>query len=295
DWKTIDKKGRKVEGAYYKSGKENNDLIIFIPGMPGDGVVWFEEKHLSMLLKEGFDVFVARHGGILTNEEGKRVLNNSTRNDLGLATGNGEMHITDWMDEPKILMEYFAGKQVTFITHSLGSVALAHSLIDINQRENHDLHAHYARPKKWINLSGPTYTYDTYKEKYQDSWKWYFDNKLDKICNVEDKDAELAALEQALKEVSGNLDKIDLFNALQTISVIPEEDEYVGSEGSLNLQNQMGAGLILKDRTIKKADLPDDREVHDFEHMTDETLKRFVLMKMNQNKHTFTLKNNPNA
>src|SRR3989344_5265688 len=63
-WVTLqDANGRKVEGKFFISGKGQEKLLVFEPGMPGNSNKWMETKLVPELIRQGYSVFCIRHSG----------------------------------------------------------------------------------------------------------------------------------------------------------------------------------------------------------------------------------------
>jgi hypothetical protein len=287
-WLVIEKGRQKLEGAMYNSDNPNGELIIFVPGFPGLSVKWFEENDVATLLQAGYDVFVARHTGIKANAEFSDLTHNSRRLSQGNNLGTDLMEIKNWLSEPKFLMEYFADRPITMITHSFGSLAMANSLIDL-QNNNKAPDNPIRNLKKWVNLSGGTYSLETFQEERRGGWESLFDTLIPRCCNPIPAAENVRQLEDGFRKMETELPKLKLEHSFGVVSVNPTEDEYTTVESGLNVQEKLDFGITIEDRTIAKKDLPPGVNIHNYPHLVPDVLLRLVQMKTSSSKHHFVI------
>src|SRR3989344_3671060 len=107
--------GKRVEGKFFVSGEGQEKLLVFEPGMPGDGNKWMESKFVPELIRQGYSVFCVRHGGTKINAENSNIFVNcperikKEKEDAGALIGKNvgqtEYTIEDIDDEPRIAVE----------------------------------------------------------------------------------------------------------------------------------------------------------------------------------------------
>lgn len=286
EWQVIEKDGHQVEGVYFASDNPNGELVLFIPGAPGDGVSWFEEKDVPLLLEKGYNVFSSRHGGVLPTEDNRPVFHNDERFNQGSNLGDEEMTVTGWLKESEILLEHFSGQPISIVSHSFGGLSVGHSMVEMDQKYGQSDQNPNKNIKRWVNLSGVNYDADTFLKKYKDGWQWYFDELLSKKCNIKDIAAEMASLEAAVNKSASGLGRSESIRGVSLVSVNPPEDELVGEEAGQQLKDSLGKGLVLRDKTITKTG---DNFIHDFLHLEPQTLLRLLEMRKTDRSHTATL------
>ncbi len=152
--------GRTLEGSFYEpiESRASNEVIVFIPGMPGDTVERFENEAVPELLKARKSIFVARHNGLkVDNQDIDKILHNSNRVNFGNVPGDA----SDLFLEPKTAIEFFSesGYKVTLLTHSIGSVAAAKSIIELHKQGSQSL----LLGLSWVNAAGSLW--DTTEDK----------------------------------------------------------------------------------------------------------------------------------
>lgn len=288
-WLKLEKGESVVEGALYEPIESNGKMIIFVPGMPGDSVSWFENNDLSEVLRDGYKVFVIRHSGILVSEDNNGLVNNATRHNLPGHIGKEKAEVSDWLGEPAIVLESFSNEDVTLISHSLGGLAVGNSIIDLSNYNQLD------NLSRWINLAGVTYTLQDFEEKTKKSWEWYVDNKLAAKCSFNDNSKIVDDIGAAVKRLNDELPKALLPETFRMVSINPERDEYVPPESGINLQRKMSTGLAVLDKTVSddyRSELELRGEmVHDLPHLLPQTLMRLLKLEINKNPHTVVFAN----
>lgn len=292
EWQVIEKDGHSVEGVLFTSNNPNGELVLFIPGAPGDGVSWFEEKDMPLLLEKGYNVFSSRHGGVLPTEDNRPVFHNDQRFDQQTPLGDKEMTVNGWLKETEILLEHFSDQSVNIISHSLGGLSVSSSMVELQQKYGQTEKNPVNNVKRWVNLSGVNCSGQAFREKYQPLWQKYFDEVLAKKCNIKDIKAEMASLEKAIEKTSNELGPTEAAMQVSLVSVNPPEDELVGEDAGLNLQENVGRGLVIRDKTPTKSE---NNSIHDFAHLEPATLLRLLELETNDSMHIVTLGNTKSA
>jgi|GEM_PF-1090148 len=284
-WLKIEKSQHQVEGAIYEPESPNGETIVFVPGSPGDSVVWFENRDLPWLLKEGYQVFVVRHGGVKINDHTKGVVNNEKRGQYSEHIGDAEMQITEWMREPELAIEYFFENKLTVISHSLGGLAVGNSLIELGKKQKLE------NLQKWINLSGVTYDMQIFREKTEVLWREFANGYLKECCQYSDGDKVVDDIIKALEKMNKALPEMKLPEEFRIISVNPQQDEYAPIAGMNNVHNLMARGLSVVDKTLTVEEFLKVKKnneyamFHDFLNLEPETLHRLVKMSVSNNMH----------
>jgi pimeloyl-ACP methyl ester carboxylesterase len=127
-----------VEVQVFKPETPAKSAILFCPGFPGAGATVFEQRHAGALTDAGYAVYVIHHKGTkLDCGFTPMMVNNSNR--LQDAYSNGEKHlgggkatISDWMIEPKIVLQDIvnAYDDVKVIGNSYGAISALWSLTE---------------------------------------------------------------------------------------------------------------------------------------------------------------------
>jgi ubiquinone/menaquinone biosynthesis C-methylase UbiE len=289
-WLDLEKDNHHVEGALYSPKNPNGETIIFVSGMPGDSVVWFENNDLDILLKKGYQVFTIRHNGTRTSLEPDNITNNTSRSNFSPCIGKDNFEIDDLLHEPELAMDYFSSGNVSVISHSLGGLAVGTSLINLGS-ENKGQNI-----SKWVNLAGVTYTPEQFEESTKTSWEHFVNNYLGNTCNFKDGDKIVSDIGEAIRRFNERLLESSMPENTRVISVNPEKDEYVPVDSGLNIQEKTKTGLVVRDRTLPEDFLSDPtnqgKMVHDMPNLLPETLIRLVEMNVSKFPHqvTFNIK-----
>lgn len=296
-----DQSGSRVEGALYspESIKNNHELVAFFPGLPGDGVVWFEEKHLPQLLEQGYNVFSCRHKGLRYDKKNELYVHNSERVKLG-NIDNKPTEVDDWLNEPRIIMENFANlpeiASIDLVTHSFSGLSAATSLIELQKKsqtgEKNPLH----KIKKWLILSGfmsnlreqgfwdpnrQSLTLDLFKDFFKDIKEKNLYNLTDPEKSTEQLKAAFANMKSELKTIPENIG---------VTGVYPEADQTISINAGLDLQENLGRGVIIDDKTFRQERFTPETNAHDFPHLAPQTLIRLLEMRGSKYKHIFPVR-----
>jgi len=282
--------GKTVEGAHYKAKNSNGEVIIFHPGLPGDAVGQFEENHVDQLLKEGYDVFVARHNGLKNQENCEKLFHNRNRVDQNKKISGEPL---GWFDEPEASISYFAqqDKPITLITHSFSGILAANSFIEMSKRGT-DLNP-AKKVKKWIMPSASIW--DLRENGVLDPDRNFTMENMKKYCEYLTKVYSIPSeenLSQLLKKIKETLNLIDtqisssIPESIEVIGVYPEHDKLVSPEIGINFINKLPRGIILRDNYM-----PTDKneDAHDFKHAQASDLVRVIKMKTSKSKHVFDI------
>lgn len=286
--------GEKVEGSLYQPDTPNDEIVIFHPGLPGGGVKWFEEKHVPELLKAGYAVFVARHTGLEYTEQNQDLIHNEDR----LAKGSldtAPTSMADWVNEPKITLEAFSNKKINLVTHSFSGLSAANSLIELQKTYGERSDNPLRQLKSWVLLSGFTSNLRTRGHwdpanksltvgEYE---KWLNQIKADGVYRIEDTNQAIQELRSAFANMKENLALIP--SHIRPIAVHPEADKIISLNAGLDLQKNLGRGILIDDKTFREDRLPAGATAHDFPHLLPATLLRLIQMKPSDKKHRFTV------
>ena len=284
-----------LEGAHFVPEKGNNgEVVVFHPGLPGDAVSWFEERDVPRLLQEGYEVFTARHRGLLSSEGNKIYFNNEKRRSLGTNETSAEVSVDDWLQEPKTALQYFSNKPVTLITHSFSALAGQSSLVQLQEQYGDSAENPLNGLKKWLILGGITHDLkeggvtDKAKDITLETWVKFFEwLHQSGIYKMEGAESAMHDFERALKTVNKEIGIIP--KHIKLISVVAEGDKYVSLEAAHELQAHLGQGLVIDDKTFDKEQFPEGVDPHDFPHMNPETMLRLIQMRISQYPHTATV------
>lgn len=288
-WLEIRESGNAVEGKLYlpKDGG-GNKIIIFHPGLPGDAVEWFEEKHVQPLLADGYTVFVARHAGLILDQKNERYIHSADRramNDRIVGDDTKEVSVNDWLKEPELTLKYFAPdfKSIGLVTHSFSGLSGAISLSRLNEQYNKDLGpSPLAKVNKWLILSGFA---SDFRGDYWDPNRKFFNAELMQnffkdirggVYQSGDPQKMLEQLKQASSEVKNKIR--DLPKHIGVIGVYPEQDRILSIQSGLDLQNNLGRGLVIDDKTFRQERFSEQADAHDFPHLKPEVLTRLIEM-----------------
>ena len=282
--------GERVEGKYFVSGEGQKKLIVFEPGMPGDGNKWMEERFVPELIRQGYCVFCVRHGGTkLDTEEAGRFVNCSERiamgkekgSIIGQVAGKTEYTLADIDDEPRIAIEalHKQFEQLYLIGHSGGAEGIALSLPKL-PREITD------KIRSFISLAGYIGRYDEENDLFDakgifDSGKMraYYEH-CKTIMAMGDSDENV----KLKKEILQTIYRSKFPENINLVLVNSPKDEYVDMESSREFRDLVGRGLRIIDETQSKPDF------HDLKNLQPKTLLRLLNIYHPKRKHTVTVK-----
>ncbi len=287
---TID--GKTVEGAYYQAGKSNGEVIIFHPGLPGDTVGRFEEEFVGVLLEQGYDVFVARHNGLIIQDGNENLFHNKSRIDKD---GDISGESLDWFSEPEVSVSYFAQqeKPITLITHSFSGTAGASSFVEMAKEGVESSPAQ--KIKRWILASAPI-------------WGMKDEDVLDPDRGLSVEDLRSVCRYFATKYVmpaEGGSDKfadrtIEVLRSIDSqigasipenteiVGIYPESDKLVSPQVGVDFFSKLPRGVLLRDKSVSEDKSYDG---HDFKQARVEDLLRIMQMQISKSKHTFNINN----
>ena len=159
-WLRLDNGKSSVEGKFYVGQPEKSEkrkLVIFEPGLPGDGVIMMDSRHAPALAEMGYDVINLRHNGTVTQgEKAHRYVHCPEKEQRAAAQEQESMgkpfSYDEWRNEVLLATRSMADgyDEVHFIGHSMGAANIANALAAI-ERENPEL---LDRIKSFISLSG---------------------------------------------------------------------------------------------------------------------------------------------
>ncbi|NQU77881.1 alpha/beta fold hydrolase, partial [Candidatus Falkowbacteria bacterium] len=279
-----------LEGKFFIPGGKSEKLIVFIPGLPGDGNTWMESKFVPSLLREGYSIFCGRHRGTKVNAEGsdtyvnceERISKETNQPDavLGQVPGKSEYSVIDIADEPRkaigALHENF--EEVYLIGHSNGAMSIISSLPKLPKETTDKI-------RTFISLSGYTSNYDPESDHYDP--KGYFDSEgikeyydyCVKFLAMGDP-AENARLKQTILNSNYESDFPENINLLMVNS---PEDEILPVESAIQFRDYVERGVVFVDETETEEDF------HDLNALTPQTLKRMLQIYHPKAKHTVPL------
>lgn len=280
--------GKIVEGAYYQSENGGNEVVIFHPGLPGDGVKRFEENFVGGLLAQGYDVFVARHNGLKNQEDNQDLFHNKHRVDLN---ENVQGDALTWFDEPRVAISYFAHqhKPITMITQSFSGITAANSFIEMSNDSDSNLAQNV---KKWILASASIWGLG--KDGMLDPERNFSTEDLLKYCQFFAKKYEMPAEgpEKLLEKIRATLGSIDsqigdsVPGSTEVVGVYPVNDKLVSPQIGINFIGKLPRGIMLRDNHIP---VDENEDPHDFKHAGVGDLIRIIKMKTSKSKHVFDI------
>jgi pimeloyl-ACP methyl ester carboxylesterase len=295
-WKSVENKsnGGVVEVESFLSLQpESLGKIVFIPGMPGDSVGWMKERYLMDLLEAGYDMDLIRHCGLKVIPENQKYVSNESRMTRGGVIGKEKARMKDWFDEIVVLiknLEEAGDGEITIISHSLGSLAVAVALLGGESYKK-------SKIKKWVNLSGATATVEEVENpEFMKNLRWYieqfvsprydFDANYDPANDILEKSRELSLLLKSDKNLGDT----------RLISVYPEKDNLINITAGKNVHSSLETGLLINDESVKDEEYgeilaKDPFAIHDFPHLKSSTFLRLLEMKVSKSPHKVTVKN----
>ncbi len=196
----LNEHGTLVEGAHFvPKGDANGEIVVFHPGLPGDGVSWFEERDTPELLRDGYEVFVARHQGLVPTETNKQYFHNEGRRMSDYDATTRPISVRTWLQEPQTSLTHFSQKQITLITHSFGALAGELSLVELQRLYGDTAENPLNNLQRWIVLGGVVHDLkeggvtDQSKGITLDTWRSFFEwLEQSGIYNMENAEQALA-------------------------------------------------------------------------------------------------------
>ncbi len=291
---TLSRKGapRTAEGIIHSPEKPNGTLLIFTPGLPGDSNVWFENKHMPLLLEKGYTVLALRHLGTkmqsgIFADDAKTIDKSSVyihcekRRGIEEQIGGGrEEHTLEEMALEGAVAVNALGQDfedIKFVSHSAGAL---HTLYAISSGAIDE--KHLSKVSSLVNLSGyiggDDEAYRTFTPEAYYRWSRQFISMGDENINV-------ALVQQMFKSIYENRSQFP--KQAMVVSVNPSNDEYVTLAGAENFQHVLRRGLVIADDTQSKEVY--GGEVHDLGNLQPETLLKFVEMQYPKAKHNVSL------
>ncbi len=276
-WLKLQHEGQSVEGKFYEpKDKGNGKLILWEPGLPGDGTTWFEEKHAAALVAAGYTVMALRHRGTRTKtDKAEAYVHCPERQQLvGDTLGeNREVNMDDLAFEPSIALNILGQKfdEIKIIGHSAGAPFSLHSL-------RHVAPEVLAKIKNMVSLAGGVGGEGHFAEGFPPFAEYM------KFCqtriNLGDPKANEEAFYRIVEEVYKGIIPEHIMMAL----VHSENDEYLKASGANRLFNHLGRGLNIDDKTQFEP------EIHDLKNLRPETLLRLLEMYYPKARHRVALK-----
>ena len=290
DWQKITMPdGKSVEGAYYQPVKSNGEVVIFHPGMPGGVIEIFEDKFVSSLLSQGYEVFAARHNGLKNQEDNADLFHNEKRINQDQGISGSTLTL---FTEPRVSISYFAQqeKPITLITHSFSGIAAANSFIEMAE-QSEDNPAKFV--KKWILASASIW--EMGDDGMLDPDRWLSLDDLQKYCeyfatkySISESDGAnklFEKLKTVLGRITSNIGK-SMPETTEVIGIYPSSDKLVDPQIGISFINKLPRGIILRDNY---APTDSEEDPHDFEHAKASDLLRIMQMHTSKVKHTFNI------
>ena|SRR3989344_427278 len=283
-WVMLKSKTGVVEGKLFLQ-KDRSKLIIFEPGFPGGGSTQYEQLWLEKTLKNGYSIFLARHGGTLIHGTfSKSYINCTERQKLKAIDGlhvlgnKKDYSIADWLIEPLIALEVLTPhfSEIVLCGHSFGPLALIYSLLKFVKAE----------PKlaskicRIVSLSGSIGRVRNYDNSILKIWHDHLNTEWAKE-RVELGDAKINT------DIFGEAHKIVNEKALfipkniTFIAVTPygdtekSIDEIVEPMESIDFINSLGRGYFIVDKT-EWSDKKSGRMTHDMEALKPDIIVRLL-------------------
>ena len=283
---------RNAEGILHSPKEPNGTLVIFAPGMPGDSNVWFEKKHVPVLLEKGYTVFALRHlgtkqeSGVRVNTEAGEVdkssvyINCPERRNIPEQIGGGDepQSLEEMALEIAVVINALGGdyKDIKIVNHSAGGVnthyAIASGAIEAK---------HLSKISSIVNLSpyigGDDDAYRTFTPDGYYEWAKQFVNMGDANTNV-------ALVRRMFQTVYENRSAVP--ENTMVVSVVPQGDEYVTLKGADRFQEYFQRGLVIDDKTQSTKY---GGEKHDLANLQPDTLLRLIKMQYPKSKHKISV------
>lgn len=284
-WITLQTKTGVAEGKIHLPHKQSDKLVIFEPGFPGGGSVWFEEVLLKKLLRENYTVFLIRHVGTIINGKhskdyiGCKEKQEKARKEKQKVLGAKKNHtIVDWLKEPKVALEsllpYY--KTVFLTGHSFGPLAAFSSLIDFVKEKPRLA----KRIKRFISLAGTLGIVRDEKGQILSQWREYLNKKWSRErVLIDNTERNVKTLHKTYKKVHREAHLIP--NSIEFIAVHPwgnkknTTDELVHITESLDMITTLGRGYLIVDKD-EFGDKKTGRIAHDMDNLKPEAFYRLV-------------------
>ena len=284
-WIRLQSKSGSVEGKIHFPLKASDKLVIFEPGFPGGGSTQFEQLWLDKVLKKGFTVFLIRHNGTIINgkfsnnylncpQRQKQVLNTGQRL-LGIKKS---VTISDWLIEPKTAVEALGShfKEIYFVGHSFGPLALIYSLIDLSL-ENSSLVRKIVRV---VSLAGAIGRARAKSDSKLKIWHDHLDTDWARervSIGFAEKNTDIFAkahnkINDLAKKFPSHIEFIGVTPLGDKIGTI---DDLVQSIETVEFISSLGRGYLILDK-IELSDDKSGRMAHDMENLKADTLVKYL-------------------
>lgn len=291
--------GKKVEGKFFASGEGSEKLLVFEPGMPGDGNTWMEERLVPELIRNGYSVFCVRHCGTKVNAEnsGKYVhcperIAKETGNAaavIGKIDGKTEYSLLDIDEETGTAIEALQKnfKELFLVGHSSGAEAIALSLSKLPKEVTDKV-------RSFVSLAGYIGHYDPEKDLFDtkgifnsEKMKGYYE-----YCKKFIAMGDAGENVKLKKRVLQSIHESPLSENINSVFVNSPKDEYVTVESSEEFRDSAlgGRGLRIIDETQSEATKAAKTEFHDLTNLQPKTLLRLLQIYHPKAKHTVTVR-----
>lgn len=290
-----------IEGKFYcpadSEARGANELVIFEPGMPGDGVILFDKRHAPNLVKDGYYVFSARHNGTIVNsEKSGRYVNCPKKQEWGKEHGQEFMGkpfgFKEWGKEVFTAIRGMAGDfdRIHLVGHSAGSLNILNSLAFIIN-EAPEL---AEKIESFISLSGligrlrPDGALDPDGVNNLNRVRGFLEYiKNNKIHESVDPEENLGQLQDSLKRIYGADFKAlrnarFLFTAPDKVLIGHSIDEYCPFSSSKEFVEHLSSSIeperikLLKFGTYYDTIAKKGFEAHDFPYLRTSFLLRWI-------------------
>ncbi len=278
-WVTFVDNGESIEGKFFESEKEDSEIIIFVPGMPGSSVKLAEDKHVKELVDNGYSVLVLRHRGLKISSEKLVNCEQRVNIDSSLGVGKGDNSLEKIYSELAIVLNSMSSqvKKIHLVGHSTGSACIAYSLPKIKDdiRKKID---------KFISAAGWLGEFDE-STGYFDKGGRFDVSKLEGYFDYCKQFIELGDIKDEVESQKKLFDFIrnnPLPESIDFISLISDRDEYIDKNEPREFQNIQGRGLNIVTRGDRDSD---DFEYHDLSNVETKNLIRCLRMKIGRHPH----------
>ncbi|HNQ92208.1 MAG TPA: hypothetical protein PKI93_04680 [Alphaproteobacteria bacterium] len=235
EWKHFSSGSHKAEGRLLHSPKPSGDLIIYAPGYSGIGAKLFEDRFSDLLLEEEYSQIILRHNGTLLNAKDSDSLLNREKFPKAVPFHDGDYiggapsRLAERFIAPKTVIEAIGANytNITLVGHSLGVVAVLHSLALLKEECN----PLFERVRACVCMAPAVGVLKEHDDDIMDTlWndaflKFSSEEGIIAMGSPEDMKADLLAVYQNLPErVANNL------QAISKIFVHVERDEFLRYE-----------------------------------------------------------------
>jgi len=284
-WVELTENGDSVEAKLYNPETPNNEVIILMPGIPGDFTSFFESKHIPRILEEGYTICSIRRNGVVFNEKNNCLINSDQR--LLLAQQSQQEHlgrkdsysISDWIKEIEIVARRLLPKyqKVYFLGHSLGGFEIYQAVCNLQQQLSQ---SEFEKIAGILTLSGSIGkikegdVIDPITGMSADYFQKYLEYlEKENIVRLN----SMETIKQYEKINNGLYNRIDrLPPSVNATFVAALGDEFISVSSALDLREKLRFGRVLMDYRQKRKD---EGQVHDYPRLRPEDVMRWLTHK----------------